>query len=189
MKTLPLTTDRLILRDFVPDDWREVHTYARDPAVVMYMPWGPNTEKDTKQFIRRALGYRNEDPRTHFELAIVLAEANRLIGGCGVRLTSPTSSVASMGYCLNRELWGQGYATEAARAVLAFGFEELRPHRVFATCDPDNIASARVLEKLGMKREGRLREDVWIRDRWRDSLVYAIIEREWRDTKSPATDG
>jgi len=76
------------------------------------------------------------------------------------------------------------YATEAARALLTFGFGQLRLHRIFATCDPANTASARVLEKIGMQREGLLREHEWVKGRWRDSFLYAILDHEWKKLKA-----
>jgi RimJ/RimL family protein N-acetyltransferase len=73
--------------------------------------------------------------------------------------------------------------TEAARAVLRFGFTELKLHRIFATCRPANIGSARVLEKLGMQREGHFRQHRWMKGAWHDSYLYAILDHEWRPTK------
>ena len=181
MSKLALLTDRLLLRDFVESDWRAVHEYGSDIEVVRYMPWGPNTEDDTKAFVARAIAGQNEDPRTKHELAIVLREEGRLIGGCGIRVSAPSHKGADMGYCLHKEYWGAGYATEAADAVIAFGFERLGLHRIIATCDADNTASARVLEKVGMRKEGCFREDSLMRGVWRDSYLYAILEDEWRD--------
>ncbi len=80
----------------------------------------------------------------------------------------------------SRGFWEKGYATEASRALMDFGFAELGLHRIFATCDPANTASAHVLEKLGMKREGRLREHKWSKGKWRDSFLYAMLEQEWK---------
>jgi RimJ/RimL family protein N-acetyltransferase len=87
---------------------------------------------------------------------------------------------ASIGYEIAPRYWGKGYATEAARAMVAFGFGELRLHRIWARCVADNVASYRVLEKVGMRREGCLREEEWIKGRWRDTLVYGILDHEWR---------
>jgi len=175
-----ITTPRLVLRDFREDDWAAVHEYAADLDVVRYMPWGPNSEKDTMAFIERALAARAETPRTKFEFAVTLAETTRLIGGCGIRVASRTDRSADMGYCLRKDAWGRGYATEAAAAVVAFGFDVLNSHRVFATCDTENLASARVLEKVGMRREAHFRGDTRLRGRWRDSYLYAVLEQEWR---------
>jgi RimJ/RimL family protein N-acetyltransferase len=86
---LTLRTRRLILRDFREEDWESVHSYASDPEVVKYMPWGPNTEEETKGFVRRALKWQEEWPRQHFELAVILKADDSLIGGCGLSISSP----------------------------------------------------------------------------------------------------
>lgn len=180
LKRPVITTPRLVLRDFNEEDWRAVHEYATDLEVVRYMPWGPNSEKETSAFIERVLAAQDERPRTKFEFAVTLGESGTLIGGCGIRVASKRDRSANMGYCLRRDAWGRGYATEAAAAVLEFGFDVLNSHRIFATCDTENLASARVLEKVGMRREGHFREDTRIRGRWRDSYLYAVLEHEWR---------
>ena len=176
MRPVILTTERLTLRDFRRKDWKAVHAYAADLEVVRFMPWGPNTEKDTKEFLVRALVGQIEDPRTKFEFAITVTLGDRLIGGCGIRVSSPADRGADMGYCLHRDFWGHGFATEAARALVGFGFEQLGMHRIFATCDTENVTSARILEKIGMQREAHLREDTLLRGKWRDSYLYAVLE-------------
>ena len=85
-----------------------------------------------------------------------------------------------MGYEIAPEHWGQGYATEAARAILAFGLRELRLHRVWASCVADNLGSARVLTRLGMRLEGRLREAEFYKGRYWDTLIFAILKDEWQ---------
>jgi len=173
-------TKSLILREFDETDWQEVHCYASDPEVVQYMDWGPSTEEETKAFIGRTISYQKEKPRRKYGLAITLKEENKLIGGCGLYVTNPENKEGYLGYCLNRHFWHKGYATETAEALLGFGFQQIGLHRIFATVDPDNIASKHVLEKIGMKREGRLREHKWMKGRWRDSLLYAILKNEWK---------
>lgn len=177
-----LATERLLLRDFREDDWVSVHDYGADLEVVRYMPWGPNSEAETRAFIERALTSQEEEPRTKFEFAVTLMEAGQLIGGCGIRIASARDRAADMGYCLRRDAWGQGYATEAAGAVVAFGFDVLNRHRIYATCDTENHASVRVLEKIRMRREAHFREDTRLRGRWRDSYLYAVLEQEWRSS-------
>jgi ribosomal-protein-alanine N-acetyltransferase len=178
LSSLELRSDRLVLREFREDDRFAVHEYASDLEVVRYMPFGPNSEEQTSAFIRRSLASREDDPRRSFELAVTLADTGRLIGGCGIRASCPEHRSGDMGYCLRRDVWGRGYATEAGRLLLDFGFDTLGLHRIWATCDVDNFPSARVLEKLGMKREGQMREDSWVRGRWRSSCLYAVLESE-----------
>jgi RimJ/RimL family protein N-acetyltransferase len=176
-------TKRLLLRDFKEADWKAVHSYASDPEVVRYVDWGPNTVEETKSFIRRAIATQKEQPRRNYHFAIVLKTENRLIGACGIFVSNPDNREGWIGFVLNRHFWGQGYATEAAKALVIFGFKKLNLHRIFATCDPANIASARVLEKIGMQREGRLREHKWVKGKWRDSLLYALLNHEWKEQK------
>ena len=177
--TLPRPTERLVLRDFVEADWPQVQAYASDPEVVRYMSWGPNSEEETRDFLRQKLEAQAADPRAEFDLAVVLRDTGRLIGACGITVSSARTRCAWVGYCFHRDFWGQGYATEAARAVVGFGFEALGLHRIFSTCDTENLASARVLEKVGMRREGHVREDALVRGRWRDSYLYAVLEQDW----------
>jgi RimJ/RimL family protein N-acetyltransferase len=175
-----IRTKRLLLRDLKEADWQAVHEYASDPEIVRYMDWGPNTAEETKGFIQRALAGQKERPHRNYSLAIVLKAGDKLIGSCGICVSNPENKEGWIGYCLSRHFWRKGYATETATALVDFGFDKLKLHRVFATCGPENMASAHVLEKVGMKREGRLREHKWAKGRWRDSLLYSILEQEWK---------
>ena len=177
---LPLATGRLVLRDFTMDDAPAVHLYGSDPEVVRHLPWGPNTWRDTREFLRRKLDDQGADPRSRFGLAATLASGGELIGAVGIRITSPQRREAILSYMWRRDVWGRGYATEAAEALVAFGFEKLGMHRICAFCDVDNGASVRVLEKAGFQREGLLRKHILIRGRWRDQYLYAILEEEWQ---------
>ena len=176
-------TVRLELREFQKADWTEVHEYASDPQVVRFMSWGPNTEEETRKFIQKSMGYQKEIPRVNYSLAVVIRDRNRLIGGCGIYEPNIQNREGWIGYCLNRQFWGQGYATEAARSLLEFGFTRLNLHRIFAICDTENTASAHVMEKIGMQYEGHLRENVQCKGAWRDSFLYAVLDREWKTPK------
>ena len=171
-----LMTKRLILREFQADDIDSVHKYASDPEVCRYSDWGPHTSEDTRKFMKDVLIEQSRNPRNEFTLAIILKESSELIGACSLTRTEPFQG--EIGYSLNREFWGYGFATEAAKALLIFAFAELNLHRVYATCRPRNIGSSRVLEKIGMKKEGHLREHRFFKGQWHDSLLYAILHSE-----------
>src|SRR5262245_16906139 len=143
------------------------------------MDWGPNTEEETRAFIGGAMRSRQASPRLHYDLAVALAESDAVIGGCRIWIESPEHRDGSIGYSLTRACWGRGYATEVAQGLLQFGFETLGLHRIWAIVEPENTASARVLEKVGMQREGRLRDHRYAKGRWRDSGVYAALAPEW----------
>jgi ribosomal-protein-alanine N-acetyltransferase len=172
---MELRTQRLLIREFVMDDAADVHAYAGEAETVRYMDWGPNTEAQTLDFLHRKLASQRMLPRAEYELAVVLRESGGVIGGVGLRVSRPEQFAGDIGYVFNPRLWGQGYCTEAAAALLTFGFGELKLHRIYATCDPENRASARVMEKIGMQYEGRLRDFTWEKEKWRDSLVYARL--------------
>jgi RimJ/RimL family protein N-acetyltransferase len=178
-RPLPIQTPRLLLRDLADGDGPSVHAYASDAATVRLLDWGPNTAEDTTRFLSMARASREAAPRTAYHLAIVLLETQRLIGGCRIETRNAPSRSGDIGYVLARDVWGEGFATEAAGALLSFGFQSLALHRIWATCDVENRASARVLEKIGMQREGLLRQSVRRRGEWRDSYLYAILEPEW----------
>lgn len=178
---ITLQTPRLIIREFKKDDWQAAHEYGSDPEVVQYVPFGPNTEKDTKDFVKKVLDDQKKQPRLSYTLVLVTRSDNRLIGSCELRITSPAEKSGEIGYVLHRNYWGQGYMTEAAREMIAFGFQQLNLHRIYATCYPVNTGSYRVMEKIGMQREGYLREYKLIKGTWRDCLLYSILEKEFRN--------
>jgi RimJ/RimL family protein N-acetyltransferase len=172
----PILTTRLELREFRQSDWKAVQGYASDSEVVRYMEWGPNTEKDSQDFIKRSIAYKRERPRKNFDLAVVLRRDGTLIGGCGIYLTDPANREGYIGYVFNRKFWGRGYATETARALVEFGFHKLNLHRIFSWCDSENLASARVMEKIGMTQEAYHRQNKLIKGKWRNTVLFAILE-------------
>lgn len=175
-----LYTPRLILRDFVAGDWPAVLAYQRDPRYLRLYEWEDRTEDDVKRFVQMFVDQQRDQPRTRFQLAVTLKADGRLIGNCGIRLNGVDSHAAEIGYEVAPDEWGRGYATEAARAIVRFGFEELGLHRIGAWTVADNTASIHVLEKLGMTLEGRLRDYERYKGRYWDVLMYGMI-RETRD--------
>jgi RimJ/RimL family protein N-acetyltransferase len=176
---MELTTSRLILREFVENDWQAVFEYQSDPAYLRYNPYFYRNESDVRSFVRMFIEWSLAVPRKKYQFAIVLKDEKRLIGNCGIRMQTAYAQVADIGYEIGRRDWGQGYATEAALALLAFGFNQLHLHRIWAYCIAENTASARVLEKIGMVYEGRQREGEYMKNRWWDTLHYAILEHDW----------
>ncbi|MDZ8240383.1 MAG: GNAT family protein [Nostoc sp. ChiQUE01a] len=181
---MKLETSRLLMREFLEIDSQAVFTYQSDPLYLLYSHWTHRKQKDVREFVQMFINQQLEQPRTSFQLAVVLKTENRLIGNCGIRVNDPELREANIGYELNPQYWGLGYATEAAQAILKFGFEELKMHRIWSWCVAENIASFRVLEKIGMHREGHLREKELIKGKWYDNFIYSIIENEWKT--SPA---
>lgn len=177
---MELLTDRLLLREFVEEDWRRVLAYQSDPLYLRYYHWTERSQKEVKAFVNMFLEAQKERPRKVFQLAVCLKTSGLLIGNCGVRVNNPKLREANIGYELDSHYWGKGYATEAARAILQFGFEALGMHRIWATTLAINKGSANVLKKIGMRQEGLEREKEKIKGQWLDSLTFAILDWEWR---------
>jgi RimJ/RimL family protein N-acetyltransferase len=175
-----LTTSRLLLRDFTLTDVPAVFAYQSDPRYWRYYAQDVTTLEWSQSWVQRFVEAQSVTPRHKFQFAVCLPDTGQLIGNCGIRKQAPNATEADIGYEFNPDYWGHGYATEAAREVLRFGFTELQLHRITAECIADNVASAHVLEKIGMTLEGRLRETEYFKGRWWDHLRYGILAQEWR---------
>jgi len=174
-----LRSERVILREMQEKDWIDVHKYASQEKVCQYQPWGPNSEEESEGFVKQVLVDAKKEPRSRFVFAIILKESGEMIGAGEFNIRDYTNRAGEIAYIVNPKFWGKGFATEVTKLLIAYGINDLNLHRIFATCDPRNIGSLRVLEKVGMIKEGRIREDLWIKDGWRDSLLYSILEQEW----------
>ncbi len=177
---MQIETERLILRDFKDTDWQVMAAYWGDPRYQQFYPVVEDVEGMVRQLVAMFVEAQGDEPRQRWQLAVVRKDDGHMIGNCGIRVNAPEHREANIGYELNPDEWGQGFATEAATAMLRFGFEDLRMHRIWAECNAENTGSIRVLAKLGMQREARFREHQWFRNRWWDTEIYAILDREWK---------
>lgn len=170
----PLTTTRLHIRPFTIDDVAAVHTYTSNPQVMAYIDDGASTLDQTHDFVQQQHG----DEAKAF--AVTLNITGDLVGHI---IAHPwvAHRTYELGWVLHPTHHAHGYATEAARVVMAYCFETLDAHRVIATCQPENSASYRVMEKLGMRRESHFRQCIYRGDGiWWDEYFYAILATEWR---------
>lgn len=142
------------------------------------MQWGPNTEEQTRQFMETCFANQKEEPRLTYDFAVVMADTAEFVGSVSLRLGKKDSLIGDIGYCYSRQAWGKGYASEAAEAVIRFGFEQLGLQKVGATCDPFNFGSAKVLQKAGMKLEGYLRKHINMKGQWRDTLLFGCAKQD-----------
>jgi len=174
-----ISTERLLLREFEATDGPGLHAFESLPEVTRYQSFAPRSLAESHDFVMASIEAAGEDPRRVYDLVVIVKTEDRVIGRCGFAIGDPDDEQAVLWYTLHPDSWGHGYAPEAARAMVNFGFRELGLHRIWADTDPENVASIRVLEKLGLRREGHLRENARINDAWADSLIYAILESEW----------
>jgi RimJ/RimL family protein N-acetyltransferase len=179
--TRRLETGRLSLRPLKPADWPDVWAYTSDPDVMRYLPIGPFDRAEARAWVERWSDWGQRGSGWPDMWAVTLRGEERLIGHLPFEVFSVKHRTREIGWVVHPAYQGQGLATEAARALLDLGFGEFNLHRVVATCDPRNGASARIMEKLGMRREGHFRRDVQLDGQWCDEYFYAILQDEWRD--------
>ena len=176
-----LPGDRVRLRRFQPADVAAFVAYRSDPAVARYQSWDAPYARDAgERFVRQLTGQHPDTAGEWFQFAIELRSAGTLIGDCGVLTDASDPRQCELGFTIAAEFQRRGYATEAARLVLDYLFGARAKHRVHACCDARNLPSATVLERLGMRREGHLRESTWAKGEWTDDLLYGLLRTEWQ---------
>jgi [ribosomal protein S5]-alanine N-acetyltransferase len=175
---MELHTKRLMLREFCQNDLTEMLEYECNPKT-SHFEKGPPREEAVRQRLSDAIRWSQEQPRTHYLLAVTIPPDNCARGRISLTLNISEIREWEIGWAIHPRFWDRGYATEAAISVVNFAFQELQAHRVVAFCHVLNAASTRVMQKIGMQQDGYLRETRWWNEGWCDELVYSILEREW----------
>ncbi|MDP4505135.1 GNAT family N-acetyltransferase [Nonomuraea turcica] len=176
----PITTERLLLRPFTPADLDAVHAYESRPDVARYLYWEPRDRDSSRTFLDKKItrtAVREEGDA--LDLAVTLPRTGDVIGSVLLIWTSKQHRQGEIGYILHPDHHGHGYAAEAACAMLHLGFTGLGLHRITGRLDARNTASARVLEKLRMRREATLIDNEYVKGEWASEAIYAILDTEW----------
>ena len=173
-----IETRRLILRSFKLDNWQALFEYLSDPKTYEYEPGNPIDEAEAKAI-------SNQRSKSDDFIAVALKDTGTLIGQLSFKQTEPLELKCwELGYIFRAKYQGKGFATEAAVAIVKYGFQKLPVHRIVANCNPENMASWRVLERAGFRREGYLRKNIFFRKtpegepKWTDTLEYAMLESD-----------
>jgi len=181
-----LETKRLILRSFTEEDLVTLTAYRSDPEVARFQSWdAPYSDAQAQAMLARMRSSEPGTPGTWYQVAIELKSTGVLVGDCAfcVQDEDPPAQ-AEIGYSIATAHQHRGYATEAVTRLLEHLFATLKLHRVHASCDAENLASARLLERLGMREEGHFIESAWFKGRWTSELHFAMLLREWRAGRS-----
>jgi len=168
-----ITTERLIIRKFTYDDWQGVHLYTADANVMKFIPEGVFSDEDVKKFV---IENSNENARC---FPVLLKKERTLIGHIAFHKYFGEHTY-EIGWVFNPKYYNKGYASEAAHSILKYGFEKMKLHRIIATCQPENIPSYRVMEKIGMRREGCFKKCIPQGNEWWDEYYYALLDEEWK---------
>jgi RimJ/RimL family protein N-acetyltransferase len=184
----PLTTERLIIRALTPDDLDRHHALFSDPEVVRYLYFGPFDRPAAREHLARRSIVDLPGEGQWINFGVELKGEGVLIGELAMGFISSTHEHYEVGYVFDPAYAGRGYATEGAAMIVELAFSGLGAHRVSGRLDARNGPSARVLEKLGMRREAHFLENEYVKGEWTDELAYAILASEWRALRGPATE-
>jgi RimJ/RimL family protein N-acetyltransferase len=186
-----LAGPRLTLRRFRAADAPALAAYRSVPEVALYQSWdAPFPVAAAQKVIGEMLASHPDTDGEWFQFAAVLRggpAGGELIGDCAACPDAGDPRQAEIGFTIAPPFQGKGYATEAAGLLLGYLFGARGKHRVTASCDARNLASAAVLERLGLRREGHLRESSWYKGEWTDDLLYAMLRREWAAARGEGT--
>ena len=181
----PIETARLVLRPFEPSDLAALHAIHADEENARWLYNDARTLAETRELLPlKTAGSALRSEGQWLSAAVALRATGELVGDVSLLWASEAHRQGELGFIFHRAHHGNGYATEAARPMLAFAFERLGLHRVVGRLEPRNTGSARVLERLGMRREAHLVENEWVKGEWQSELVYAVLAREWRDASA-----
>jgi RimJ/RimL family protein N-acetyltransferase len=176
----PIETERLVLRRWHRDDVEALFEQQSDPAVAAYLPREVRDREEAEAALAARIASRGlAGDDDEISLAVERREDGRVIGDLTLWLRSAEWAQAEIGYVFSPAAAGQGYATEAARALVDVAFDALAAHRVYARADARNEASTRLLERLGMRCEARFRENQIFKGVWCEEVVYAVLASEW----------
>ncbi len=183
----PIETERLLLRPFEEADLDALYEIHSDEAIARYLYNEPRTRREVADLLaRKRAGSAVRGEGDWLSAAAVLRATDELVGDVSLLWASELHRQGEIGFIVHPARHGHGYAAEAARPLLRFAFETLGLHRVVGRAEPRNVASTRVLEKLGMRREAHLVENEWVKGEWQSEVVYALLDREWRAGRAAA---
>ena len=183
---IELETDRMLIRDVRASDADAFHQYMRQEQYWRDAPIEPPTPESVEALVNRSVENQSQSPRTDFFLAAIDKRSEQLVGEAILHVRSIRWRQAEIGWGVSSTHTGRGFATEIGRAMLRHGFAVLGLHRAFAQCRVENLASRRIMAKLGMREEGVMRENVFARGEWWSSAQSSILSTEWRGrTEAP----
>lgn len=174
-------TERLYIRPVRIEDKESMFRYRSDLGTNKYLSLIPQSVEDVALFIEKTSPEINV-PGTWFQFVIVEQSSNLLIGDIGIHFldTDLENKQVEIGYTLDKEFRGKGYATEALKIVIDHLINSLCKHRIIASIDPANLDSIRLVERLGFRKEAHFVESLFFHGKWVDDLVYAILAKEWK---------
>lgn len=175
-----LSTKRLELRPIKSSDKEEFFKYRSNAKANIYQDWIPKNLEEVEAYIKNKPAIPNQ-PNTWFQFGLIEKSSCKLIGDIGIHFMENNDKQVEIGYTLNKDFQGKGYATEALKCIINYIFNVLNKHRVFASVDPRNISSIKLLERLGFRKEVHFVKSICFKGEWVDDVIYGLLQQEWRN--------
>lgn len=172
-------TERLILRQMQESDYDNVVIYRLHPDVRCYIP-DYIDEAGVKAYVERSIHPWKQEENEPLRIVMELKGTSKVIGELMVKIVEKNIPMVEIGYALNPEFQGKGYTTEAMHNIMQFVFEDLSINRVIGEANPENIASRRIMEKMGMKQEAHLIQHTFFNNKIIDTVIYGILKKDWK---------
>ncbi len=180
MAYIEIQTNRLVLKDIVPEDSERMFEYRSDPSIMEFQSFKPASIHDVEIFIKNNTAQFNV-VNTWFQIGIYYEDT--IIGDSGIHFLDPENQQCEIGYTIGKKDQHKGFGKESVQAIIDYIFTTLKKHRIVASVDPENTASIRLLKNLGFRKEGYFVKSVLIHGEWKDDMVLGIVEEEWQKMK------
>ncbi|MBP0460848.1 GNAT family N-acetyltransferase [Streptomyces montanisoli] len=180
MRAVDRSSWRLRLRELTVEDVEAIYAIYGSPEATAHLSFEPRSLADVGRIVECSIASATANPRSEYALVVEKRESGEVIGFGRLATDPHQPGAATFGFALRPDAWGAGYGQEMVNLLLALGFEEIGLHRVWGARSPLNEASARTMRAAGMTEEGTIREHIRKNGVWRDSVVHAILDREWR---------
>ncbi|UTW65490.1 GNAT family N-acetyltransferase [bacterium SCSIO 12643] len=174
-----ITTKRTVLRKMIPNDAESVFRYRSDKTTNKYQGFIPETVEEVQNFISKIPEHINE-PETWFQMVIIEIDSQRIIGDIGLHFYGNENKQVEIGCTLDKEYQNKGYASESLTSIMEYLFIELDKHRITGSIDPQNTNSAKLMERLGFRKEAHFLESLYIDGKWVDDIIYAYLKKHWK---------
>lgn len=176
-------TNRLIIRPITLNDKIDIFNYRSDKETNQFQSWIPDTIKDVENFINNT-STKIDEPKTWFQFVIIEKESGKIIGDIGIHFFDKDNKQVELGCTLDKYFHNKGYATEALICVINYLFCDLNKHRIITSIDPFNKNSIRLVQRIGFRKEAHFIESLFVKGKWVDDIIYALIEKDWENINS-----
>ena len=175
-----ILTRRLKIRNLEVSDAQRIFEYRSSPEVSRFQSWGTQSADEIQSYISGLSGADPDMPGSWYQTGITLLSGGELIGDCGFCVLQSEPRQAGFGITLDPEYQGQGYATEALRALMDYLLVQLGKHRVFGSVDPRNIRSIKLMQRVGLREEAHFVKSLWFKGDWVDDMIFAMLASDWK---------